>query len=110
MADDSTASATLDTSQLAALDALGTRQWVAKGEYLYRAGDAAYDFYVIVSGAVDIIADSGDTEVLIARHGGGRFLGELNLLTGLRVLVSARVAEPGEVTVVPVAALRRVID
>ena len=109
MADDSTASATLDAGQVAALDALGTRRTVAEGEYLYREGDAAYDFYVVVSGAVDIIASSGDGEVLIARHGAGRFLGELNLLTGLRVFVSARVAEPGEVIVVPVAALRRVI-
>ncbi|HUE60164.1 MAG TPA: FAD-dependent oxidoreductase, partial [Acidimicrobiales bacterium] len=36
-------------------------------------------------------------------------LGELNLLTGLRVFVSARVTEAGEVLAVPVEALRRII-
>jgi thioredoxin reductase (NADPH) len=36
-------------------------------------------------------------------------LGELNMLTGLRVFVTARVVEPGEVIVVPVADLRRVL-
>ena len=48
-------------------------------------------------------------ERVIARHGAGRFLGELNMLTGLRVFVSARVVEPGEVIVVPAADLRRVL-
>jgi thioredoxin reductase (NADPH) len=106
---DDAAFPTLDDTQIAALDALGTRRSVAAGEYLYREGDATYDFYVIVSGTVDVVIHSDGEERLIARHSGGRFLGELNMLTGLRVFVSARVVEPGEVIVVPVAALRRVL-
>ena len=43
---------------------------------------------------------------MLARHAAGRFLGELNLLTGQRVFVSARVAEPGEVLAVPRDALQ----
>src|ERR1700730_11556428 len=98
MADDPAAFPTLDDSDLAVLEALGTRQPVASGEYLYREGDVTYDFYAIVSGAVAIVlgADTED-ERLIARHAAGRFLGELNMLTGRRVFVSARVVEPGEV-------------
>ena len=69
------------------------------GDYLYREGDPTYDFFVVVSGAVDIVVHSDGEERVIARHGAGRFLGELNLLTGLRVFVSARVVEPGEVIV-----------
>jgi thioredoxin reductase (NADPH) len=106
---DDAAFPTLDDAQLATLDALGTRRAVAAGEYLYREGDATYDFYVIVSGAVDIVFHADGEERVITRHGAGRFLGELNMLTGLRVFVSARVAEPGEVIVVPVAELRRVL-
>lgn len=109
MADDPTAFPTLDRAQLALLDALGTRRSVDAGEYLYRQGDAAYDFYAIVSGAVDIVIQADGEERFITRHGAGRFLGELNMLTGLRVFVSARVVEPGEVIVVPVADLRRVL-
>ena len=89
------AAATLDGHQLAALDALGTRRSVAVGEYLYREGDAAYDFFVVVSGAVEIVLHADGEERVLARHGAGRFLGELNMLTGLRVFVSARVAEAG---------------
>src|SRR5262245_48276625 len=107
--DDAAAFPTLDDAQLALLDALGTRRPVEVGEYLYRQGDATYDFYAVVSGAVDIVIQADGEERLITRHGPGRFLGELNMLTGLRVFVSARVVEPGEVIVVPVADLRRVL-
>ena len=108
MSDDA-AFPTLDESDIGVLDALGTRRPIAAGEYLYREGDATYDFFVVVSGEVEIIVNSGGEETVVARHGPGRFLGELNLLTGLRVFVSARVVEPGEVISVPRDALRRVI-
>jgi thioredoxin reductase (NADPH) len=99
----------LDDAELAALRPLGVRRTVSAGEYLYREGDPGYDFYVVLSGAVEIVVSPDGKERVIARHSPGRFLGELNLLTGQRVFVSARVAEPGEVLAVPREALRRVI-
>jgi thioredoxin reductase (NADPH) len=108
-ANDPVAFPTLDNAELAVLAALGTRRTVEVGEYLYREGDTAYDFYVILSGAVEIVVRSDGEERIIARHVTGRFLGELNLLTGQRVYVSARVVEPGEVLVVPRTALQRLI-
>jgi thioredoxin reductase (NADPH) len=110
MADDTAAFPTLDDSQLAVFEAVGTRRSTATGDYLYREGDATYDFYVVVSGAVDIVVNSDGEERVVARHSAGRFLGELNLLTGMRVFVSARVVEPGEVIAVPRAALQHVIS
>ncbi|MDQ1534260.1 MAG: thioredoxin reductase [Actinomycetota bacterium] len=109
MIDDPAAFPTLDDAGIAVFDALGTRQPVAEGDYLYREGDATYDFYVVVSGAVDIIVRSGGEERLIAQHGPGRFLGELNMLTGTRAFVSARVVEAGEVIAVPRTALQQLI-
>src|SRR6266550_8363545 len=109
MADDAVAFPTLDGSELAVLEALGSRRSVAVGEYLYREGDTTYDFYVILSGAAEIVVRSESEERIITRQGPGRFLGELNLLTGQRVYLSARVVEPGEVLVVPRAALQHVI-
>ena len=99
----------LDDAELAALRPLGVRRTVSAGEYLYREGDPGYDFYVVLSGAVEIVVYPDGKERVIARHPPGGFLGELNLLTGQRVFVSARVAEPGEVLAVPREALRRVI-
>ncbi len=99
----------LTAEEIATLDAIGTRRSTTRGEYLYREGDATYDFFVVLSGAVEIIVSSDDGERRVAYHGAGAFLGELNLLTGLRVFVSARVDAAGEVLVVPVAALRQVL-
>jgi len=109
VADDAEAFPELDDAALAVLESLGARRSVASGEYLYRAGDATYDFFAVASGTVEIVVDAGDEERLLATHGPGRFLGELNLLTGQRVFVSARVADAGEVIAVPREALRYLI-
>src|SRR5260221_13524413 len=106
MVDDQTAFPTLDASEIAAIDALGARRSVSAGDYLYREGDARYDFYVVVSGAVDIVVQADGAEQLVARFGPSQFLGELNLLSGQRVYVSARVAEPSVAIDVPGPALR----
>lgn len=107
--DDVVAFPKLDDTQLAALDALGTRRSIAAGDYLFREEDPTYDFYVVVSDAVDIVIHSDGEERFLTRHTAGRFLGELSMLTGLRVFVSARVGEAGEVIVLPAADLRRVL-
>jgi thioredoxin reductase (NADPH) len=109
MADDETAFPTLDATQISFLETLGERQSMGAGEYLYRSGDDAYDFFVIVSGQVDILLDGDGQDRLITQHGAGRFLGELNLLTGQRVYVSARVSQPGVFLRVPARVIRQVI-
>ena len=109
MAVDEEAFPELDGAQIATLETLGERRRVEAGQYLYREGDAAYEFIVVLSGAVDILLEAGGQPHQIARHGPGRFLGELNLLSGLRVFVSARVVEAGEVIAVPAATLRRIV-
>jgi thioredoxin reductase (NADPH) len=98
-----------DTSEIAFLESLGHRRQIAAGEYLYRAGDTGYDFYVVLSGQVEIVIDTDGEERIVITHGPGRFLGELNLLTGLRVFVDARVVADGEVLAVPVDTLRRIV-
>jgi thioredoxin reductase (NADPH) len=100
---------TLTDADLAVLDELGTRRPVAAGEYLFREGDVTYDFHAVVSGSIEIVSHDGAEEQIIAEHGPGRFIGELNLLTGMRVFVSARAVEAGEVIVVPRDGLRRLI-
>ena len=60
-------------------------------------------------GKVVLCEDSGAGEQVIGVHGPRRFLGELGLITGQRVLVSAVVVEPGEVLVVPAGRLREIV-
>ena len=98
----------LDPSELAIFAAVGTRRHVVAGDYLYHEGDPHYDFWIVLSGAVEVVVDDADDQVIVTPRA-GQFLGELNLLTGVRAFVSARVAEPGEVLAVPPDRLRRVI-
>jgi thioredoxin reductase (NADPH) len=103
------ASPVLDDAQLAMLGGFGQRRRVEVGDVLYSDGDANYDFFVVLSGVVEIAGDYDGEQVVLAVHGAGRFLGELNLLTGQRVYLTARVVEAGEVIQIPVAELRRLI-
>jgi thioredoxin reductase (NADPH) len=99
----------LDAADVDLIATLGTRRQVHQGDYLYREGDLTYDFYVVVSAEIDVVVkvDGGERE--IAHHGPGRFLGELNMLTGLHVFVSTRVSKSGEVIVVPRERLRELM-
>ncbi len=109
MRDEEEATPTLDAADMALVAQLGVRRQVEEGEYLYREGDVTYDFFVLVSAAVDVVVDvDGDERVLIS-HGPGRFLGELNMLSGLRVFVSAKVVTAGEVIAVARDRLRQLM-
>jgi thioredoxin reductase (NADPH) len=108
MIDDPVAFPTLDDSEIATIEPLGARRSISAGDYLYREGDAHYDFVVVVSGMVEIVVHADGEERVLARFGPRNFMGELSLLSGQRLVVSARVAEPGEVIVVPAGSLRQV--
>jgi thioredoxin reductase (NADPH) len=84
-------SPTLSASQLATLRELGEERTAEIGEVLYRVGDREYPFMAIVAGEVAILDAAGNE---IVRHGPSGFLGELNLLSGQTVFVTAVVTEP----------------
>jgi thioredoxin reductase (NADPH) len=88
----------LGDDAIAALEQRGARRSVAVGDVLFADGDTSYDFFVVLSGKVAIVQGDGcDDARTIGVHGPGRFLGELNLLTGDGVYLTARVIEAGEV-------------
>ncbi len=95
----------LDEDQRARLLALGELRSTTAGELLFREGDESYDFFVVESGAVAIVQGYGSLNHVIAVHGRYRFLGELSLLTGATVYLTAVVRDPGEVIRVPVRRL-----
>ena len=109
MTDEDEAFPTLDAADMALVTQLGVRRQVSEGEYLFREGDDSYDFFVVVSAEVDIVVAVDGGESVIVHHGPGRFLGELNMLSGLRVFVSAKVVSPGEVVVVSRDRLRQLM-
>src|SRR5215472_15144579 len=72
---------TFDDDDMAVLEAAGSRRSVQAGDHLFHAGDPSYDLFVVVSGAVEIYADSEQGERELVRHGPRNFAGELSLLT-----------------------------
>jgi thioredoxin reductase (NADPH) len=109
MTDEEDATPTLNAADMALVEQLGVRRQVREGEYLYREGDVAYDFFVLVSAEVDIVVEVDGDERVLLHHEPGRFLGELNMLSGLRVFVSAKVAKAGEVIQVSRDRLRQLM-
>jgi thioredoxin reductase (NADPH) len=81
----------LSPGQLEALAAVGEERTAAKGEFLFRIGDARYPLIVVLEGEAAILDGAGNE---IARQGAGGFLAEMNLLTGQTVYVDGVVTEP----------------
>jgi thioredoxin reductase (NADPH) len=84
-------SRTLAPSQLERLAQLGEERTARPGETLYKVGDKTYPFIAILEGEVAILGAAGNE---IVRHGPSGFLGELNLLSGQTVFVTAVVTQP----------------
>jgi thioredoxin reductase (NADPH) len=99
----------LEPDQVELLAGYGERRPTREGDILFREGEPRYDFFVVLSGLVAVVDDFGGDERLLSVHGPGRFLGELNLLTGQPVLATAVVREAGEVLAVPPERLRQVV-
>jgi thioredoxin reductase (NADPH) len=81
----------LSASQLATLAELGEERTAAVGEVLYGVGDERYPFIAILDGEAAILDAAGDE---IVRHGPSGFLGELNLMTGQTVYLTAMATQP----------------
>ena len=88
---------TLTAAQIARISAHGHRRPITAGEVLVEVGDRAGPFFLVVSGAVQILRPSGPAHTLIVTHRPGEFLGEGNMIAGRRALNRAVVSEPGEV-------------
>src|SRR6266550_9526408 len=96
----------LSASQLSALAALGEELTAGVRDVLYRVGDPIYPFIAIREGEVAILDSAGNE---IVRHGASSFLGELNLLSGQTVFVSAVVTKPLRYIAVDRDALRALL-
>ena len=101
------ASPPLSASQLARLAEVGETRSATVGELLYQVGDRAYPFVAILEGEVAIIDAAGNE---LIRHGHSGFLGELNLLSGQTVFVSALVTKPLRYITVERSALRSLLS
>src|SRR5215469_364863 len=82
---------------------------VTTGEVLFAPGDTNVPFFVLLSGAMEIVRPDLAGYQLIAKHGPGEFTGEMTMISGQRCLVAGRVTQPGEFLELSGAGLRSLI-
>ena len=83
--------------QISRIELHGRIRSVQSGEVLIEQGERSVPFFVVITGEVEILRPLGDRETLVTVHGPGEFTGEVNMLSGRRSLVRARVTKPGKV-------------
>ncbi|MET8872270.1 cyclic nucleotide-binding domain-containing protein [Nocardia sp. NPDC004604] len=102
----------LSGDQLERLRGYGEAGVVHRGDVLYGTGQVAYDFIVLTTASVQIVreATADLPEAVVVSCTPGQFLGELNLLTGQSVYLTARATETGSIIRINPAAFRRLMD
>ncbi|EFL88245.1 FAD-dependent oxidoreductase [Ahrensia sp. R2A130] len=84
----------LTDEQLKRITAYGTVEDTPAGTMLFQRGQRGVDFFVILSGSVQIIdgdVDGGDN--IITTHGSSQFTGELDLFNQRKILVDGKTGE-----------------
>jgi thioredoxin reductase (NADPH) len=88
----------------------GVESVVQPGDLLFSDGDESYDLIAVLEGRVEIIEHVGTpNETVIIDYGAREFLGEIGLLTGQRVFLTARVREAGRILRVPAGGVRAIM-
>ncbi|MDA0241744.1 MAG: cyclic nucleotide-binding domain-containing protein, partial [Proteobacteria bacterium] len=80
------------------------------GDYLFREGDVGDAAYLVVSGQIELLRDSGEKFVTIAKAGPGSIIGEMAMLDAEPRMASARAVEDTLLTVIPMVELKLRID
>jgi putative ABC transport system ATP-binding protein len=85
-----------------------TEVQLAAGDLLFNQGDPAQLVYLVEEGEMELVRLlSGGGEELLARHGPGRYFGELGPMFGLRRSATARATMPSRVIGLPLSEFRR---
>ena len=96
----------LSATQLDRLAGVGEERTAQTGDVLFRLGDEAYQFMAVLEGEVAVLDGVGNE---IIRCGPTKFLGELNLISGQTVFLTAVVRQPLRYIAVDRNALRELL-
>lgn len=99
----------LDDAEIKALKRIGTTRRLQDGESLVEMGEEGVGFFVVLSGALEIVDRSGDEPRTLVVHQPGEFTGGIGLLKQLRSIADAVARGETEVLQIPVDDIRRTI-
>jgi thioredoxin reductase (NADPH) len=105
----STRAPKLREDQIEILKRYGQTRKTEVGDVLFRAGDTRNDFIVVLEGEVEAVDDFAGEARTMGVMRPGRFLGELNMLTGQGLYLSGVVSVGGEVLSIPRERLKEVV-
>ena len=104
------ASPALSGREIDLLRPFGRLRSVREGDVLFEAGDADYDFHVVLDGVVAVVDEHDDEQRTLATHGKGEFVGDLALLSGGIAFAKGVVRQDGELLQVAAPRLREVVE
>jgi len=100
----------LTPAQVERIAGIGRRRDVRAGEVLIEVGEQNTRFFVVLTGAIEIVRLIGDREEPVVVHRARQFTGEINMLSARRSLVRARAAADGAVIAVDREDLRTLVQ
>ncbi len=86
----------LTPAQIEHIRPFGKVRKMKVGEILFQPGDGNVPFFVLLSGAMEIVQPDVSGERLITTHAAGAFTGEMSMISGRGALVRGRVTAEGE--------------
>jgi thioredoxin reductase (NADPH) len=99
----------LREDQIEVLKSYGQTRETEAGQVLFVAGDSSNDFFVVLEGEVEVIDDFAGEVRSLGVFRPGHFLGDLHMLTGQGVPLSAVVHEGGGLLALPREQLKKVV-
>lgn len=88
----------LSAEQIERAKPFGSVESLAAESILFAQGEQTVDFFIILSGAVEIYdVDRKGEAIVVTVHAENQFTGELDLFTDRKILVSGRMAGDGQV-------------
>lgn len=97
----------LDDDAVARVAGLGVERRLDSGEILFREGDRATHFHIVLDGQLETTREVAGEQVLMISHGAGGYLGAMALLTGTRYRGTTVAVEPTELFELAGEELRR---
>ena len=96
-------------SRLASCPVTRLRRFSA-GEMVFVASAHDTKFFVVKSGAIEILDESGDSTQLVAVHGPGHFTGEISQFAGGHAIVSGRAVRDSEAYEISTESMREILN
>jgi thioredoxin reductase (NADPH) len=99
----------LTADQLARASRFGVIESLPAGTILFRRGERAADFFIVLEGGLEILEFHGGEARLVTVHHAGEFSGELDLFSERKILVEGRMGTDGRVIRIRRADFRKLL-